>query len=698
MSIYLISTIIFIVTSIISSFFVFKKYKLTSGIFYLIFSVTMSMWFGLYFISFDSSYGEKIVLMMYRFQYSLSMIWLYSILFFVLFFWKAKQKTRNARLQIYACFLTFFLTSNFTWFIVENVEYSNKIDSYVEVFGDLYLLIVFLYFVLIPAFLITSFFKLRSLNDVNRERLKYIVSGYTVFLSVILSFLVFIPFITGDSSNLYFEQFAPVYTLPFIASVLYSSYRYKFFDLWFSIAKLVVLFISISLSIGIIITIKSYIFTVHNSMALFWWLSAQLNSTDFFFWIFLFLLIYRYLSSKLLSNVSINKFLGDLHSLKEKIPFLTTRKSLNNFLLRSFNTKFNIDFSNIDFYISNKKELCKFFISSLRNDVFINDMVFIEENKNKFHKQNILEEIDQNIGLYFPLYDNTWKIVWFLCVWRKKFWDLYSSEEIDALKDFAWFIQWHLKYISIYSQIHELNINLDKKVDEKTIEYNNLINRQKEFIAFVSHEIKNPITNAMFVGDALKSSIKKLSGEEKDLATEDISILNKELSRVASLTKTIFLAEKYDIHSIELYREFTDIRSFLLDLVESFKKKHDSIDIKLDLDHVGNIEIDQVQFWQVINNLLTNASKFLDQNNPQISVSLKKSQTHSIEITIEDNGVGFEGIDIEDIFDKYSTGESNSIGLWIGLYLCKRIVELHGGGIIPSVSNTLWWAKFSIVM
>jgi signal transduction histidine kinase len=57
----------------------------------------------------------------------------------------------------------------------------------------------------------------------------------------------------------------------------------------------------------------------------------------------------------------------------------------------------------------------------------------------------------------------------------------------------------------------------------------------------------------------------------------------------------------------------------------------------------------------VINNLLTNAGKFLDQDTPKIIISLKKSKTHSIEIIIEDNGVGFEDIDIENIFDKYST-------------------------------------------
>ncbi len=54
-----------------------------------------------------------------------------------------------------------------------------------------------------------------------------------------------------------------------------------------------------------------------------------------------------------------------------------------------------------------------------------------------------------------------------------------------------------------YAQLQDVSINLDRKVDEKTIEYNDLINKQKEFISVISHEIKAPITNAVFQSDGL---------------------------------------------------------------------------------------------------------------------------------------------------------------------------------------------------
>jgi K+-sensing histidine kinase KdpD len=65
-------------------------------------------------------------------------------------------------------------------------------------------------------------------------------------------------------------------------------------------------------------------------------------------------------------------------------------------------------------------------------------------------------------------------------------------------------------------------------------------------------------------------------------------------------------------------------------------------------------------------------------------------------VDIEDNWKWFTDLDITKIFDKYSTGNSNSIWLWMGLYLCKKIIELHWGTIQANFWKKLWWAKISV--
>jgi hypothetical protein len=65
------------------------------------------------------------------------------------------------------------------------------------------------------------------------------------------------------------------------------------------------------------------------------------------------------------------------------------------------------------------------------------------------------------------------------------------------------FLEGHLKYIEIHKKIHDLSVNLDKQVDKQTIEYNQLINKQKEFISYISHEVKGPIASSIFQIDSI---------------------------------------------------------------------------------------------------------------------------------------------------------------------------------------------------
>ena len=78
--------------------------------------------------------------------------------------------------------------------------------------------------------------------------------------------------------------------------------------------------------------------------------------------------------------------------------------------------------------------------------------------------------------------------------------------------------------------MQDLSMNLDRKVDEKTIEYNDLINRQKEFIGVISHEIKSPIAAAIFQSDSIIDDLDSTVFSHDALKAE-LSILNSQLVR-----------------------------------------------------------------------------------------------------------------------------------------------------------------------
>lgn len=214
--------------------------------------------------------------------------------------------------------------------------------------------------------------------------------------------------------------------------------------------------------------------------------------------------------------------------------------------------------------------------------------------------------------------------------------DFYTINEIDILQELVSFLELQMKYIKTYGQIRDLSVNLDKKVDEKTMEYNNLINRQKEFISVISHEIKSPIASAIFQADSILDEIDK--GIAPDALKSEVSMLNDQLIRTGDLLAKLFSIQYFDTNHVTLFREKVQISRMLETEYEVYSRMHENIAFinKISPD-MGFVEVDRIQFQQVITNLLGNAVKFLDKPNPTISLSAEKKD-RKLEISIEDNG------------------------------------------------------------
>ena len=106
----------------------------------------------------------------------------------------------------------------------------------------------------------------------------------------------------------------------------------------------------------------------------------------------------------------------------------------------------------------------------------------------------------------------------------------------------------------MYHEIVDLSENLDKKVDEKTIEYNELLNRQKEFLSIVSHEVKAPISNAIFQADSMIDDME--DGQfTRETAISEMNILNDQLIRMAELVSRLFSMQYFETRDVNLFRE-----------------------------------------------------------------------------------------------------------------------------------------------
>lgn len=191
----------------------------------------------------------------------------------------------------------------------------------------------------------------------------------------------------------------------------------------------------------------------------------------------------------------------------------------------------------------------------------------------------------------------------------------------------------------MYHEIVDLSENLDKKVDEKTIEYNELLNRQKEFLSIVSHEVKAPISNAIFQADSMIDDME--DGQFiRETAISEMNILNDQLIRMAELVSRLFSMQYFETRDVKLFREPIHMGEFLKSEVSTYARANEGIHFECEIsESVGFVSVDKIQFQQVVSNLLQNAVKFSGaKTDARIVVSAAVSE-QSLHISIEDEGV-----------------------------------------------------------
>jgi chemotaxis family two-component system sensor kinase Cph1 len=120
----------------------------------------------------------------------------------------------------------------------------------------------------------------------------------------------------------------------------------------------------------------------------------------------------------------------------------------------------------------------------------------------------------------------------------------------------------------------------------------------------------------------------------------------------------------------------------LADAMQNLKMRMEETGAKVEADPLPTVLADKDQLIQVFQNLIGNALKFKGENEPEIRISVQESQGFA-QFCVADNGIGFDSKHADRIFvlfqrlntrDKYE-------GTGIGLAICKKIVERHGGHI-----------------
>jgi len=223
------------------------------------------------------------------------------------------------------------------------------------------------------------------------------------------------------------------------------------------------------------------------------------------------------------------------------------------------------------------------------------------------------------------------------------------------------------------------------------------------FLNAVSHDLRNPVTGGLMV---LKS-LQKEADKNEGLVAVSRSILQRMIQshdRQLALINSLLETHANEMSGIRLERQAVDLFTLVSQLAiewqpmleqdESVLQNHVSPDLPL-------VNADSNQLWRVYENLIANALKH---NPPRVTLTLTaqieqvpQSTSSMMRCVVQDNGVGIPPEQSSSIFELYQRGEQarRTVGLGLGLYLCRQIIMAHGGqiGLIshPGTGSTFWF-------
>lgn len=255
---------------------------------------------------------------------------------------------------------------------------------------------------------------------------------------------------------------------------------------------------------------------------------------------------------------------------------------------------------------------------------------------------------------------------------------------------------------TLNASLKNFNQQLEKQVQERTLDLaqKNLLlqqevtDRQKAETALqihvraLTHDLRNPLTGMVSV---LSSFIPRQNplDEIPPHATIPTSVMQRLLAgcdRLLQQISRLVEAAESETKGVQLVRESFSISELIHSLLYEWQgrltAKRARVDLALE-EALPLIDGDRTQLWRVIENLVGNALKH---NPPGIQLTIRVARSEDgvwLQCAIADDGNGIEAASTDRVFELYRRGSRAKAtqGLGLGLYICRRIVEAHGGTI-----------------
>jgi GAF domain-containing protein len=247
----------------------------------------------------------------------------------------------------------------------------------------------------------------------------------------------------------------------------------------------------------------------------------------------------------------------------------------------------------------------------------------------------------------------------------------FPPEAVEVLKTFA-----------TQSALAIQNARLFREIADKSRQLEAASRHKSEFLANMSHELRTPLNAIIGFSEVLNE---RMFGELNDKQAEYLKDIHASGTHLLSLINDILDLSKVEAGRMELELSDFNLPSAIDSALTLVRERATRRGITLRAaihDGIGEMSGDERKIRQVLLNLLSNAIKFTPEGG-RIEVKAVP-ENGSVDLSVSDTGVGIAPEDHEAVFEEFrqvGASAAKQEGTGLGLALCRKFVELHGGKI-----------------
>ena len=225
-------------------------------------------------------------------------------------------------------------------------------------------------------------------------------------------------------------------------------------------------------------------------------------------------------------------------------------------------------------------------------------------------------------------------------------------------------------------------VRMQKEINRQAAKLADAYRRKDEFLAMISHELRNPLASILNAVYNLR-----LQGSENSLQLEARGMIERQTAQLARIVDDLLEISRIATGRIHLRLDNVELNSIINRAVAAsrplIEARHHRVALSL-CDTPIWLNADPVRLEQVLVNLLNNAAKYTGEGG-QIWLTVRLLEGE-VEIRVKDMGVGIEPTLLPRVFDLFTQAEksleSAQGGLGIGLALVRSLVEMHRGRVV----------------